>query len=168
MRYKTKEMIILSMLGGIMFLGQYMLQPIPNVEVVSLFIIICSLVYGKKILSSIFVFITLMGVSYGFGIWILGYIIIWPLLAIVTIALKKYLIKNYLRLCLYSALFGFLFGFFYAIPSILFGGIKLMIVYWIQGIYFDIIHMIGNYFIMLFMGERLYNIMVKLNLFYLF
>lgn len=166
MRYKTKEMVILSMLGGVIFLGQYIFQFIPNFEIVSLFIIIFSLIYDKKILRSIFIFIFLMGVSYGFGIWILGYIIIWPLLSIATILLKKHLIKNYLRLSLYSGMFGFLFGFFYSIAYILFGGFKLAFTYWIQGIYFDVIHMIGNYFIMLFVGERLYNIMVKLNLSY--
>lgn len=150
-----------------MFLGQYIFQFIPNIEVVSLFIIIFSLIYRYKILYSITLFIMLMGIFYGFGLWILGYLIIWPLLCVMTIILSKYLKKNYFILSLFSATFSFLFGAFYAIPYIFVGGASLAFVYWISGIVFDIIHMIGNFFIMLFVGKTLYNIIVKINMLYL-
>lgn len=150
-----------------MFLGQYIFQFIPNIEVVSLFIIIFSLIYRYKILYSITLFIMLMGIFYGFGLWILGYLIIWPLLCVMTIILSKYLKKNYFILSLFSATFAFLFGAFYAIPYIFVGGASLAFVYWISGIVFDIIHMIGNFFIMLFVGKTLYNIIVKINMLYL-
>lgn len=150
-----------------MFLGQYIFQFIPNIEVVSLFIIIFSLIYRYKTLYSITLFIMLMGIFYGFGLWILGYLIIWPLLCVMTIILSKYLKKNYFILSLFSATFSFLFGAFYAIPYIFVGGASLAFVYWISGIVFDIIHMIGNFFIMLFVGKTLYNIIVKINMLYL-
>ena len=44
MKITVKELVILSMLGSLMFLGQYIFQFIPNIEVVSLFIIIFSLI----------------------------------------------------------------------------------------------------------------------------
>lgn len=150
-----------------MFLGQYIFQFIPNIEVVSLFIIIFSLIYRYKTLYSITLFIMLMGIFYGFGLWILGYLIIWPLLCVMTIILSKYLKENYFILSLFSATFAFLFGAFYAIPYIFVGGASLAFVYWISGIVFDIIHMIGNFFIMLFVGKTLYNIIVKINMLYL-
>ena len=90
MKITVKELVILSMLGSLMFLGQYIFQFIPNIEVVSLFIIIFSLIYRYKILYSITLFIMLMGIFYGFGLWILGYLIIWPLLCVMTIILSKY------------------------------------------------------------------------------
>lgn len=167
MKITIKELTNLSILGSLMFLGQYIFQFIPNIEVVSLFIIIFSLIYGKKIFYSIMLFELLMCFSYGFGIWILGYIVIWPMLAIITIVLKKYLIGNYFRLSLFSGSFGFLFGGCYAIFYIFVGGFSLAFTYWISGIIFDIIHMLGNYFIMLFVGKSLYNIMVKINMIYL-
>ena len=167
MKITVKELVILSMLGSLMFLGQYIFQFIPNIEVVSLFIIIFSLIYRYKILYSITLFIMLMGIFYGFGLWILGYLIIWPLLCVMTIILSKYLKKNYFIRSLFSATFGFLFGAFYAIPYIFVGGASLAFVYWISGIVFDIIHMIGNFFIMLFVGKTLYNIIVKINMLYL-
>lgn len=150
-----------------MFLGQYIFQFIPNIEVVSLFIIIFSLIYRYKTLYSITLFIMLMGIFYGFGLWILGYLIIWPLLCVMTIILSKYLKESYFILSLFSATFGFLFGAFYAMPYIFVGGASLAFVYWISGIVFDIIHMIGNFFIMLFVGKTLYNIIVKINMLYL-
>ena len=39
MKITVKELVTLSMLGSLMFLGQYIFQFIPNIEVVSLFII---------------------------------------------------------------------------------------------------------------------------------
>lgn len=167
MKITVKELVALSMLGSLMFLGQYIFQFIPNVEVVSLFVIIFSLVYDKKIFYSIVLFELLMGFSYGFGVWLLGYVIIWPMLAITTICLKNYLREHYFRLSLFSGVFGFLFGGFYAIFYIFVGGFNLAFTYWISGIIFDIIHMIGNYFIMLFVGKSLYNIIVKMNMLYL-
>lgn len=163
MKITVKELVLLSMFGAMMFLGQYFFQFIPNVEVVSLFIIILSLIYERKILYSVSLFIILMGVIYGFGVWILGYIIIWPLLSLITILLKGYLVENYLRLSLYSGTFGFLFGAFYAFSYVFIGDFNLAIGYWVEGIPFDLIHMIGNYYIMLFVGKTLYNIIVRLN-----
>ncbi|MDO4535473.1 MAG: hypothetical protein Q4B63_06635 [Clostridium perfringens] len=163
MKVTIKELVLFSMFATIIFLGQYFFQFIPNVEVVSLFIIILSLVYERKVLYSIVLFIMLMGIIYGFGLWILGYIIIWPLLSLITILLKSYLVGNFSRISLYSGIFGFLFGLFYAVPYIFIGSFKLAFIYWIKGLPFDLIHMIGNYFIMLFVGKTLYNVIVKLN-----
>lgn len=167
MKITVKELVTLSMLGTLMFLGQYIFQFIPNVEVVSLFVIILSLIYDKKIFYSIVLFELLMGFSYGFGMWFLGYVIIWPMLAIITICLKSNLRGHYFRLSLFSGIFGFLFGVFYSIFYIFVGGVNLAFTYWISGIVFDIIHMLSNYFIMLFVGETLYNIIVKMNALYL-
>ena len=129
MKIKIKELVLFSIFASIMFLGQYFFQFIPNVEVVSLFIIVLSIVYERKVLYSITLFIMLMGITYGFGLWILGYIIIWPLLSLITVLLKEYLIGNYLRLSLYSGGFGFLFGFFYASIYFFIGDFNLAFVY---------------------------------------
>ena len=50
---------------------------------------------------------------------------------------------------MYYGLFGLLFGEFFAINYDIFGGINDGIAYWISGIPFDIVHGVGNYFIMI-------------------
>lgn len=64
---------------------------------------------------------------------------------------------------IYSGIFGLLFGTFFAIPYAVFGGINAGIAYWVSGIPYDIIHGVGNYFIMLVLGEYLFNLINKLN-----
>ncbi|WP_315080987.1 hypothetical protein [uncultured Clostridium sp.] len=163
MKISIKELILFGILGAILTIAQVSLNFIPNIEAVSLLIIIYSLIYDKKSIFSIFIFIIMMGLIYGFGSWWFGYIILWPVLNIVTCLLSKFIKNRYLILSLYSGTFGLLFGFFYAIPYAIFGGINAGIVYWVAGIPYDIIHGVGNYFIMLFLGEKLYKLLLNLN-----
>lgn len=168
MKINVKELILFSMLGGLVSVSQIALSFIPNVETVSLFIILFSLIYNKKAMYIVFVFVAIMGLIYGFRLWWFGYVILWPFLCITTYKLKTIINGKYLILSLYSGSFGLLFGFFYAIPYGIFGGINAGIAYWVSGIPFDIIHGIGNYFFMLLLGEKLFDLIEKLNSRYYF
>lgn len=162
-----KELVIYSLLGAILVLSQVGLSYIPNVEIVTLLIIICSLVFGIKCLFSVGLFVIIMGTIYGFGFWWVGYVIIWPTLCIVTLLAKKYLINRYLILALYSAIFGMCFGLLYSLPSIVTVGLNAAIAHWIAGISFDIIHGVSNYIVMICLGKRLYSVLINLKQMYL-
>lgn len=166
MKINVKELILFGVLGGLISVSQIALSFIPNVETVSLFIILFSLIYKKKAMYIVFVFVIVMGLIYGFGVWWFGYIILWPFLCVMTYKLENVISEKYLILSLYSGIFGLLFGFFYAIPYGIFGGINAGIAYWVSGIPFDIIHGIGNYFIMLFLGEKIFRVVKNLNIKY--
>lgn len=163
MKLSIKELILFGMLGGIVSLSQIALSFIPNVETVTLFIIIFSLIYREKTLFVVFVFVSVMGIVYGFGLWWWGYLVIWPLLCVLTVKLRRILLKSSLIMSVYSGLFGLLFGAFFAIPYAVFGGINAGIAYWVSGIPYDIIHGVGNYFIMLVLGEFLFKLINRLN-----
>ena len=159
----VKELILFSSLGAIMSISQIVLQGVPNVELVSLFTIIFALVYEKKSLYIVATFILVMGIFYGVGPWWLGYAIIWPILATITILIRNWIKENYLILSIYSAIFGLAFGGLYAIPYIFISDVTFAIAYWIRGLPYDFIHMVGNYFIMLFLGKHIYDLLIKLN-----
>lgn len=163
MKISVKELILFGVLGSILTIVQLSLNFIPNVEAVSLLIIIYSLVFGKKSLFSVFIFIIMIGLVSGFGTWWFGYVILWPTLSILTCLLSKFIKNRYLVLSLYSGTFGLLFGLFYAIPYAVFGGINAGIIYWAAGIPYDIVHGLANYFIMLFLGEKIYKLLFNLN-----
>lgn len=167
MKINSRELILFGILGGIISVSQIALSFLPNIETVTLFIILFSLIYEKKAIYIVATFVIVMGLIYGFGVWWFGYIILWPTLSILTYKIKKFINGKYLALSLYSGAFGLLFGLFYSIPYGIFGGINAGIAYWISGIPFDIVHGVGNYFIMLFLGEKLFNILNKLNTVYL-
>lgn len=164
MKLNTRSLILYSFLGALIFASQFALSFIPNVELVSFLVIIYSLIYGKKAQVPILVFNMLMGLFYGFNpYWIIGYFILWPLLSILTILFKKLLLENYLALAIFSGVFGLSFGALYSLQYIIIVSPAYAFSYWVSGIPFDVIHMIGNYFIMLFLGKPIYNLLIKLN-----
>ncbi|MDR3597189.1 hypothetical protein [Clostridium sp.] len=163
MKIEAREIILFGVLGGLLSASQIALSFIPNIEIITFLIILFSMIYRKKALYIVWVFVMIMGFVYGFGLWWLGYLILWPLLSIFTCSIMEFINGKYLTLAIYSGIFGFLFGFFYAIPYAIFGGLNAGIVYWIAGIQFDMIHGIGNYFIMLLLGEKVFDLLNKLN-----
>lgn len=163
MKISVKELILFGVLGGLVAVSKIALSFLPNIETVSLFIILFSLIYRKKALYIVFTFVIIMGLIYGFGLWWFGYLILWPILSITTYKLGSFISEKYLALAIYSGTFGLLFGFFYAIPYGLFGGLNAGLTYWIAGIPYDIVHGVGNYFIMILLGERLFKLLNRLN-----
>ncbi|MBB6715853.1 hypothetical protein [Clostridium gasigenes] len=163
MRNNLKTIILMGVLGAILVVSQIALNFIPNVELVSLLLIIFTLIYEKKALYIVFVFVISMGLMYGFGLWWIGYLIIWPALVMITYTFKNKFNKNFLGLAIFSAGFGLIFGALYAIPYIFTSGMNVAIAYWIRGIPFDLIHMVGNYFAMILLGERIYNLLLFSN-----
>ena len=58
----------MAMLTAILFLGQVCMAFLPNIEVVTLLVILYTQVYKKKVFFIIYAFALLEGVFYGFGI----------------------------------------------------------------------------------------------------
>lgn len=163
MKCSVKELILFGVLAAILTTSQVSLSFIPNVETVSLLIILHSLIYEKKSIYIVVIFVMMMGLIYGFGTWWFGYLIIWPSLSMITCLIRNKVKERYLLLSIYSGIFGLIFGALYAIPVFIFTGINSGIGYWISGIPYDIIHGTGNYFIMLFLGERIFKLLNRLN-----
>ncbi|MEG0307190.1 MAG: hypothetical protein RR636_04550 [Clostridium sp.] len=160
--YKTKDVIILSLLAALMFVLQIMMSGIPNIEPVSFLLIIYTLVLGKRSLIIVVVFNFLLVLVTGMGTWWFGYWIVWPLLVIIVLILKRVIKENFLGWSIVSGAFGLIFGGLYAISYIFVVSPTFALTYWINGIPYDLIHMVGNYFIMLALGKRIYVILKRM------
>jgi energy-coupling factor transport system substrate-specific component len=151
----------MALMGTLMVVLQVARRFLPNIEPVSFLIILSSLAFGWPTLWAILVFVFAEGMLYGFlPSWWVGYLILWPLLCAATMLLSKPLQKN-LNRALFSGAFGLCFGLLYAIGYIPFMGFYGALGYWVAGLPFDALHMVGNYFIMLFLGERVYPLLQK-------
>ena len=151
MKLKTREIAIFAMLGAIMYLSKIIMEWIPNVHLLGTLIMIYTLVYRRKALYPIYVYVFLNGVMAGFGTWWIPYLYIWTVLWAVTMLLPKNMPKKiapivYMVVC---ALHGFGFGILYAPgQAVLFGLTFEQMLAWIaSGFYFDVIHGIGNFFL---------------------
>jgi len=161
MKLNTKELVTLALLSALLFVLQVALAFIPNIELVSILIMIYTLIYGKKTLYIIYTFALLQGLIYGFGIWWLMYLYVWTILFFVVSFLKKN--QSVILWAIVAAIFGFTFGFLCSIPYFIMGGIGAGLAWWSTGISFDLIHGFGNFFIVLVLFKPLYSVIFALS-----
>ena len=142
MRSKTGRMAADGLLASVLFAAQIALIQLPNIEGVSILVILYTLTFGRRVLNILAAFTILVGLFHGFGIWWVSYLYIWPILAGLTALLKRQGAPDwgYGILCCF---FGFCFGFLCSLPYLA-GGIGALFAWWISGIPFDVIHGISN------------------------
>ena len=150
MKLSAKEIAIFAMLGAIMYTSKLLMEFLPNIHLVGVFIVATTVVYRQKALYPIYIYVFLVGIFAGFNTWWIPYLYIWTVLwAFVMLLPKKIPSKIkpivYMSVC---ALHGFLYGTLYAPVQALFFGFNLeATVAWIvAGIPWDITHGIGNFF----------------------
>ena len=131
------------MLGGLTFAAKVVMMHLPNIEPVSLLVMVYAVTLGKKCLFPIFVYVILELLLYGFGIWSIGYIYVWPLLALLAWLLRG--MRHPMGWAVLAAGFGLLFGALFTPVCLLFGGPAFALSWWINGLPFDLLHGAGNF-----------------------
>lgn len=150
MKLTTREVAVFAMLGALMYASKMIMEIAPNVHLLGVFVIAFTVVYRKKALYPIYVFVLLTGVYAGFATWWIPYLYLWTILWGATMLLPKKLPKRikpliYMLLC---ASHGFLYGTLYApAQALLFGlNIEGMIAWIIAGLPWDFVHGVSNFF----------------------
>ena len=150
MKLTTREVAVFAMLGAIMYASKMLMEIAPNVHLIGTFVIAFTLVYGKKALYPIYVFVLLTGVYAGFAAWWVPYLYLWTILWGVTMLLPKNMAKKikpfvYMTVC---ALHGLLYGILYAPAQAFFFGLNLEgTIAWIMaGLPWDFVHGVSNFF----------------------
>lgn len=133
---------------------------LPNMELVTLLIILMTCHFGKKSFLAVGVFILAEGLIYGFHIWWINYLYIWPILVVVVLLLRKG--SHPLLWAIVAGLFGLLFGALCSIPYFITGGLGAGFSYIISGIPFDLIHCISNFFLVLLLFQPLSHTLDKI------
>lgn len=159
-RHKLFKIILLALFGVLMYISQVIMSALPNIEIVSLLIILVTRKFGVRALGSIYVFVGCEILTYGIGIWNVNYLYVWTILWFVVLLLRK--IDDTLIFTLVSAIFGILFGTLCSIPYFLVGGFAMGIGNIISGIGFDFLHFGGNLILTLLLYRPLTKIMNKL------
>ncbi|MBR0373087.1 MAG: hypothetical protein IJH91_01005 [Mogibacterium sp.] len=157
----TRELAELSILCAMMFAGKEALRMIPNVHPVTVIILLAVILYGWKALYPVFGFVFLEFFVYGFGVWSIMYLYIWPLLVVIAMPLRES--RNWLLWAVLACFYGLGFGALCSIPYIFISGFKAAVAFWIAGIPFDIVHGISNFLLTLVLLPLLYKIVFKLK-----
>ena len=133
---------------------------LPNIEPVSLFILVFAVVFGRKCLYPIYLYVMLEILIYGLGTWNIMYLYVWALLALAALALRR--MEHPLGWALLSGGFGLAFGFLCAPVDFLLGDLGYVISKWISGIPFDVMHCAGNFLMALVLFVPLRKLVDKL------
>ena len=150
-----RHLVLFSMFGAMMTISDQLMNALPNVHLIGMFTMVLTLVYRKKALIPIYLFVVLDGLVEGFypSTWIM-YSYIWLVLWAWTMLIPKKM-PDKIRAVLYPilcALHGLAFGVL-TTPVTLFmhypQSMWNMANFWklvLTGIAFDTNHIIGNFF----------------------
>ena len=150
MKPTTREIVVFAMLGSVMYASKLIMEFAPNIHLIGVFTIAFTVVYRKKALYPIYVYVLLTGVFNGFATWWIPYLYLWAILWGAVMLLPVNMPKKlqpiiYMFVC---AAHGFLYGTLYAPAQALLYGLSFqkMIAWIIAGLPFDCIHGVSNFF----------------------
>ena len=163
MKLSVKELAVFGMLGTLMCISKYVMEILPNMHLLAVFTVAFTVVFRKKALYPIYIFVFLVGFFSGFSVWWLPYLYIWAVLWGAVMLIPKNINPKiapfvYIAVC---SLHGFLYGTIYApAQALLFGlDFKGTVAWIIAGLPFDAVHGFSN----LILGVLIVPIIKVLN-----
>ena len=143
-----REIALFGMLGALTFGAKVAMSGLPNIEPVSLMVMLFAVVFGWKALYPIYLYVAMEILLYGIEFWNINYLYIWVVLAVAAMAMRP--LKNPLWWALLSGAFGLAFGLLCSPVYMVVGGsVSYGIRWWQMGLGFDVTHGIGNFAIAL-------------------
>lgn len=137
------------MLGALMYASKIVMELLPNIHLLGTFIIAITVVYRKKALYPIYIYVLLNGLFAGFATWWIPYLYIWTILWAAVMLLPVNMPEKirpivYMTVC---GLHGLLFGLLYAPAQALIYGLNFdaTITWIVAGLPYDLIHGASNF-----------------------
>lgn len=158
----VQKMTRIALLSAILYVSKVALEFIPNVETISLLVILFTLVFGKEAFLIVTVFNFFELIQWGFGTWWVSYLYVWPLLCLITLFFKTVIKEEFLIWSIISGGFGLIFGSLFAIIYIPIDP-SYALAYWISGLPWDVWHAVWNFVLMLVLGKPLYMVLNKMK-----
>lgn len=150
MKLTTREISTFAMLGAVMYASKIIMEIVPNVHLLGAFTCAFTVVYRKKALYPIYIFVALTSIFNGFATWWIPYLYIWTVLWGMVMLLPQNMPKRvapivYMVVC---AMHGFLYGTLYAPSQALLFGLSFegMIAWIMAGLPWDFVHGVSNFF----------------------
>ena len=94
MKITVREMAVFGMLGALMYASKMLMEIAPNIHLLGVFTIAFTIVYRKKALYPIYIFILILGIFNGFATWWVPYLYVWTVLWGVTMLLPRKIPKK--------------------------------------------------------------------------
>ena len=155
-----REICLFGILGALTFGAKYVMSWMPNIEPVSLMVMLFAVTFGIKGLFPVYLYVLLEILFYGLGSWNINYLYVWAILAILALVMRK--METPLGWAMLSGVFGLFFGALCGIVDIFIGGFGYALSKWISGIPYDLMHCGGNFVIALMLFDPMRKLLEKL------
>ena len=154
------EVVLFGILGALTFALKFAMAALPNIEPVSLLMMVFGVVFGLKALYPCYVYVAMEILTFGIGTWNINYLYIWAIIVVAAWLMRK--TEQPLAWAILSGVFGLFFGAFCAPVDVVIGGWSFALSKWISGIPFDMLHGAGNFVLALIMYKPLRKLLEKL------
>ena len=160
-KLRAIEITTLSLMGALIFAAKFALASLPNININAVLIILTVIFFGWKALYSVGIYVLLEGLIFGFQIWWVSYVFVWPMLVVVAMLFRKN--DSALIWAVIAAIWGLCFGPLMYIPYFcILGGWQGFFAMWIAGIPYDLTHAAGNFVFTLVLYRPLCSVMRRL------
>ena len=111
----TKDIVLIGLLAALLKSSQMILSFLPNIEIVSLLILIFAIRLGSKRTVYITVLFSILNIMmWGLNLATIGYFIVWSGYGVACSIFKKFL-NTEIKVALFLGLFGSVFGGLFAL-----------------------------------------------------
>ena len=157
----VRELVLYALLGTVMFALKMVLAGLPNIEPVSLLVILYTLTFGRRAFWPIALYVMLEFFAWGANLWTINYLYIWAILALLTHLLRD--MDSLLGWAVLSGAFGLCFGLLCAPVYWVSGGWAFALTWWVSGIPYDLLHGVGNFFVTLALFKPCHRVLQLLK-----
>ena len=154
------RMLILSQLGALVFVLKMALAGLPNIEPVTLLILVYSVTLGRWALIPIYLYVLLEYLVWGVHFWSLCYLYVWLVLWAAARLLRRMTFP--LGWAVLAGAYGLCFGALCAPVYAAIGGWLYALTWWASGIPMDLLHCGGNFVMVLVLFRPLRNLLDSL------
>ena len=160
MKLNIRQIALFGMLGALTFGAKVAMAMLPNIEPVSLMIMLFAVVFGWKGLYPTYLYVMMEILYGGINLWNINYLYVWLVLFLGAYAMRK--LKDPFWFTLLSGFFGIAFGFLCTPVYMCIGGFSYGISWWLTGLSYDVPHAVGNFTIAWFLFDPMRKLLTKL------
>lgn len=157
----VRRAALFGLLGGLLFAAKMAMAPLPNIEPVSLLVMLYAVCFGWPGLYAVCVYVLLEYAVWGLQLWSVCYLYVWPVLFCAARLLRN--MESPLGWAALSGFFGLGFGALCALTYWAAGGWAAALSWWLAGIPWDILHGAANFAIALALFKPLRGLLDRLS-----
>lgn len=170
--FTVRRLSMLAALTALCHVGRLLFQVIPNVQPMTTILLLIALTIGTvdgMIVAGASLVIS--NIYLGMGPWTIYQLFTYLLIMVLTGAMRPlyrkladYPVIRRIIFAVYALLVGFLYGFIISIFSARMYGVSNFLVYYLQGVSFDVLHAVGNAGFFIILEPILVPLMTKRQL----